>query len=914
MIRTKDRKTTGKKKGNRLSPETPTSLTSKPKALFPIVGIGASAGGLEALEQFLGHVPEGSGMAFVIVQHLDPTRKGIMPELLSRATRMKVYQVRDRMRVKPDCVYVIPPNKDMSILHGVLHLFKPEAPRGLRLAIDFFFRSLADDRQALSIGVILSGMGTDGTLGIQAIKEKGGLVLAQETASAKFAGMPGSAIRTGIVDIVAPAADLPARITNYLLHVRPNNKSDVPQEEITRSALDKIAILLRTHTGHDFSQYKKSTVYRRIERRMGIHHIDKIAAYVRFLQENSQERDFLFKELLIGVTGFFRDPAVWEKLAQQAIPMLMNERNSSAKLRAWSAGCSTGEEVYSLAITFMEVLEKMNIPDQFSLQIFATDLDKDAINKARQGLYPVNIAADVSPERLKRFFVKEETGYRICKEIREMTIFAVQDVIMDPPFTKIDILCCRNLLIYLTQELQKKLFPVFHYSLNPGGILFLGSAETTGASSDLFVPIDGKTRLFKKKETALRAEISQFPPSFSHTAPPPLTAPAEPSKTPINLQTLVDQLILQQYAPPTVLVNSAGDILYISGRTGKYLEPAAGKANWNIFAMIREGMRSELAYAFKNALSKKTPVTVAGTLTGADGKGKNVEITLCGLKEPEALQGMVIIAFADGPNPEEKEAPVSGKKGKQATDLEQKFKRAVAENQMIREEMQTSQEELKSANEELQSANEELQSTNEELTTSKEEMQSLNEELQTVNAELQTRVDEHTQVSNDMKNLLNSTDIATIFLDNDLNVRRFTTQAAKITKLIPGDIGRPISDIATSLLYPGLTDDAREVLKKLVYMEKEIAAGDGRWFKGRIMPYRTQANIIDGVVITFSDITAAKKLEAQLRQTHELLEIKVAERTAELAEANKALLAEVAAHRRSIEKNVRKTKKAQDKL
>ncbi|MBU4317733.1 MAG: PAS domain-containing protein [Proteobacteria bacterium] len=896
---------TGRKKPTTVLPEP--STPGKKNIAFPIVGIGASAGGLEALEQFLGNVPEGSGMAFVIVQHLDPTRKGMMPELLSRATRMKVSQVRDRMKVQPDCVYVIPPNKDMSILNGVLHLFTPKEPRGLRLAIDFFFRSLADDMKERSIGVILSGMGTDGTLGIKAIKEKGGLVLVQEAVSAKFGGMPSSAILTGVPDIVAPATALPGKIAAYLQHAHLIEKRQgVPMEDISQSALDKIIILLRTQTGHDFSQYKKNTIYRRIERRMGIHQITKIATYVRFLQENPQEQNLLFKELLIGVTGFFRDPAAWEKIAQQALPGIMDERTEGGTLRAWSAACSTGEEVYSLAITFKEVLEKRKIPGNITLQIYATDLDSDAVNKARQGLYPFNISADVSAERLKRFFVKEDTGYRINKEIREMAIFAVQDVIMDPPFTKLDILCCRNLLIYLTPEMQKKLLPVFHYSLNPNGILFLGNSETTGASADLFTPVDAKARLFKRRENAVHTQPLHFPPTFTPAVPVALMDSA-PSKAPVNFQTLVDQLILQQVAPATVLVNSTGDILYISGRTGKYLEPAAGKANWNIFAMIREGMRSELAHAFKNALLEKVPVNIQGALA-VDGSTQPVDINIRAIKEPEALMGMLIIAFADAPTPKEAQAPVSKKKSKQVTELEQKFRQAREEVRMVREDMQTSQEELKSANEELQSANQELQSINEELTTSKEEMQSLNEELQTVNTELQTRVYELSRVSNDMENLLNSTDIAAVFLDNDLNVRRFTTQAAKIIKLIPGDIDRPITDIASTLIYPTLTEDAGEVLQKLAYREKEIASTDGGWFSARIMPYRTHNNVIDGVVITFSDITAGKTLEARLRQTHEELEIRVAERTAELAAANKALQAEVLSHRKSLE-NQRKTLK-----
>src|ERR1039458_8301810 len=450
------------------------------KVAFPIVGIGASAGGLEALEQFLGHVPAGGGMAFVIVQHLDPTRKGIMPELLQRATRMKVIQVKDRTTVRPDCVYVIPPNKDISILHGVLHLLKPTATRGMRLPIDFFFRSLAQDQQEHSIGVILSGMGSDGTLGLRAIKESAGVVLVQEPATAKFDSMPRSAIDAGLADIVAPVDELPGKIMAYLQRTPLIARTEAALEDKAQSALEKVVILLRAHMGNDFSQYKRNTLYRRIERRMGIHQIDKMSVYVRYLQENSQELNLLFKELLIGVTNFFRDPAAWELLREEVIPALLARRSSGQTLRAWVPACSTGEEAYSLAIVLKEAIEEIKPKANFTIQVFATDLDRDAIDKARHGVFPANITADVSKERLKRFFTKEERGYRVRKEIREMVIFAPQNVIMDPPFTRLDILTCRNLLIYLTAEVQKKLIPLFHYSLSPGGILFLGSAETIG--------------------------------------------------------------------------------------------------------------------------------------------------------------------------------------------------------------------------------------------------------------------------------------------------------------------------------------------------------------------------------------------------------------------------------------------------
>jgi two-component system CheB/CheR fusion protein len=880
-----------------IRPETSAAPAS---ATFPIVGIGASAGGLEALDQFLGRVPTGSGMAFVIVQHLDPTRKGIMPELLQRATGMKVIQVKDRTTVRPDCVYVIPPNKDMSILHGVLHLLKPTATRGMRLPIDFFLRSLAQDQQEHSVGVILSGMGSDGTLGLRAIKEKAGVALVQELATAKFDSMPRSAIDAGLADIVAPAEELPGKILAYLQRTPLLARTEEVLEDKAQSALEKVVILLRAHTGNDFTFYKRNTLYRRIERRMGIHQIKKMTAYVRYLQENSQELDLLFRELLIGVTNFFRDPAAWQQLSEAAIPSLLASRMPDKMLRAWVAACSTGEEAYSLAIVFKEALEAVKPRGKFSIQIFATDLDRDAIEKARSGFFPANIAADISEARLKRFFKKEEHGYRVSKEIREMVIFAPQNLIMDPPFTKLDILCCRNLLIYLTTEVQKKLIPLFHYSLLPGGILFQGSAETVGDFTNLFVPLSTKSRLFRRTESVLRPDEIVFPSAFT-AGPPGTNTPGTNTpgtntpgtntpgtNTPASLQTLADQLVLQSYAPPAVLTNETGDIFYVSGRTGKYLEPAAGKANWNIFAMAREGLRYELASAFREALRKKEAVTLHGLKVGTNGGRQCVDVTIRRLEDSGALEGLIMIVFTDVAVPVVAKATGKPKKPEarsspRVAELEQQLLQVRGESRATHEEMQTTQEELRSANEELQSTNEEMQSTNEELTTSKEEMQSMNEELQTVNTELQVKVDELSHASNDMKNLLDSTDIATLFLDKELNVRRFTPQATKIIKLIPGDAGRPITDLVSDLQYPELAEDARVVLQKLTAVEKTISARDGRWFTVRIMPYRTMDDRINGVVITFANITVAKNLEGKLRGKHTALEKRVAEDSAERA-------------------------------
>jgi two-component system CheB/CheR fusion protein len=842
--------------------------------LFPIAGIGASAGGLEALELFLRRVPENSGIAFVIIQHLDPTHKGIMAELLQRATAMQVFQARDRMRVKPDCVYVIPPNRDMSILHGVLHLFTPSAPRGLRLPIDFFLRSLAEDRGKHSIGVILSGMGSDGTMGLRAIKEKLGLALVQDPASAKFDSMPRSAIHAGLADVVARAEDLPGKIINYLRHTLVITRAEGPLDEKDHGALAKVIILLRAKIGHDFSMYKNNTLYRRIERRMILHQIDGISAYVRYLQENSQEVELLFKELLIGVTSFFRDQAAWEQLQKEAIPAILEGRPAGGLLRAWSAGCSTGEEAYSLAIAVKEAVEQVKPNGNFTLKIFATDLDRDAIDRARQGLYPDNIAADVSPERLRRFFIREEGSYQVGKEIREMVTFATQNIIMDPPFTKLDILVCRNLLIYLTPEIQKKLLPLFHYSLNPGGVLFLGSAEAVSTFTNLFTPLNIKSRLFRRCESVLPAEPVVFPGSFT-PALPGVSKESTMLKPAANLQSLADSLLLQRFSPPAVLVNDKGDILYINGRTGKYLEPAAGKANWNIFAMAREGLRFDLGNAFQKALRQKEAILVKGLKVANNGNKQAVDITVQAITEPEALRGMVMIVFTDVATPPEKKARGRSRPSPagaaRVLELQEELQQCRDELQTTREEMQSSQEELKSTNEELQSTNEEMQSTNEELTTSREEMQSLNEELQMVNAEQQSKMDDLSRLNNDMKNLLNSTEIVTVFLDNELRVRRYTTGADKLFNLIQGDVGRPLSDITNDLLYPGMTEEARKVLRSLAFSEKQISATDGRWFSVRIMPYRTMEDVINGVVITFVNITAAKALEAQLREENEKL-------------------------------------------
>jgi chemotaxis methyl-accepting protein methylase/PAS domain-containing protein len=813
--------------------------------LFPIVGIGCSAGGLEALEALLNHVAADCGMAFIVIQHLNPNYLSNLPELLQRATAMTVAEATERTTVKPGCVYVIPPNKDLSLVHGVLHLSEPTEKRGLRLPIDFFLRTLAEDRQFDAIGVVLSGMGADGMLGLGAIKEKGGLTLAQDPADAEASSMPGSAIKAGVVDIVAPAGELVACIAGHLHHAA------VPRKP-ARSALDRIIALLRQRSGNDLSQYKPSTLYRRIERRITLLQIDGINPYVDYLHDNPQELDLLFKELLIGVTNFFRDPAVWEFLRDTALPALFARRPNGQAFRAWVPACSTGEEAYTLAIVFKEALELVKPAAQFSLQIYATDLDVDAVDKARKAWYPAHIAEDLTPPRLARHFVAEEGGYRVHREIREGVIFAPQNVISDPPFTRLDIVSCRNLLIYFAPDLQKKILPLFHYALNRDGILVLGSAETVGGFGELFAPLEKKARIFQRidlhglKRLNLPAQMSSS-----------WRAAAEGGRGDYrdSLEYQTDQLIQQRYSPAAVLVNSDGDILYISGRTGKYLEPAAGKVNINIHAMAREGLREALSGVILNALQRPQPLHLDGIQVDANGHSQTVNVTVQGIDKPDALRNRVLVVFNDAPGRKPRRRIASPRENTLTLELDQ-----------LREVLHITDEDMQSSLEEIKSANEELQVTNEELSTSKEELQSMNEELQTINAKLQSKLDELTWARDDMTNLFNSTEIATIFLDNDMKLRLFTPHASRLFKLLPADVGRDFSDIVTDLDYPHLPADALAVLSTLIVSEKQICTRDGRWVRVRIIPYRTQDNVIDGVVLTFIDITALTQLEAQLRR------------------------------------------------
>lgn len=832
-----------------------------------IVGVGASAGGLAALDEFFANVTADSGLAYVVVQHMDPTHEAMLATLLQRVTTLPVREVSQAMAVEPNTVYVIPPGRELTLAQGRLHLSRVRQPRGLGLPVDVLFHSLAQEQRDQSIGVILSGMGSDGTRGLQAIQRQGGLTFAQDPSSAQFNSMPQSAIASGCALVVAPPRELPQRICAAIAQTELTPQGVEPLPKHAPQALDSILGLLRDHCKHDLSLYKTSTLLRRIERRVLVHGLDSLETYVTFLQNNPGELDLLFAEMLIGVTSFFRDPSVWLDLKETVFPKLMAQTHAPSQLRAWVVGCSTGEEAYSLAMVFREVQRATPGAEHHTLQIFATDLSADAIAVARKGWYPAKALDGMDPGRRTLFFTEQDGGFQVSKSIRDMVLFAQHDVILDPPFTKLDLLSCRNVLIYFKAALQHRLMPLFHFSLRAHGVLLLGGSETVGRTQSLFTPLNAKSRLYVRNDHASSAGVIDFP--INRHSPSRKTVPETlVSKSPThagNLQALADQLLLQAFSPPAVLVNSAGDIIYISGRTGRYLEPAAGKANWNIHVMARPGIRTQLAVALRQALQERGSVELTGLQLDED-RSHVLNITVQAVKEPQALQGMAMVVFREVAVPKRSRSKHSANTSADAVAMAQALARANEEIRALRQEMQASQEELQAANESLQSANEELQSANEELTTSKEEAQSMNEELQTINGELQTKLDDLSLAQSDMQNLLNSTDIATLFLDNELNVRRFTEQATSIFHLRDGDIGRPLSDLASTLTYPELHSDVQETLRTLVSSTKQVETSNGRWFSVRIMPYRTLTNMIQGAVLTFVDITKSKELEFRLRE------------------------------------------------
>ena len=851
-------------------------------AAFPIVGIGASAGGLAAFEAFFSAMPSGSGMAFIIVQHLAPDHKSILTELIGRYTRMQVFEVEDGMVVEPNCTYIIPPNHDMAFLNGALQLLEPAEPRGHRLPIDFFFRSLAQDQHGRAIGIVLSGTGSDGTQGVRAIKAEGGMAMAQSFESTQYDGMPRSAIATGLVDFVLPPADMPAQLIAYASHAVGKIGADSSPGLRSDDALKKIFVLLRARTGHDFSQYKQNTINRRIVRRMAVNQIKQVDDYALYLRKNPSEVDALFRDLLIGVTSYFRDPEAFKALEQEAIVRLLSNKPASASIRVWVPGCSTGEEAYSIAILLQERMEALKT--SFKLVVFATDIDSLAIEQARSGIYPGSIAADVSAERLARFFTEEPDGgfFRINKLIRDILVFSEQDVIKDPPFSKLDLISCRNLLIYMGPELQRKLVPLFHYALNPGGFLFLGTSESVGDHVQLFVMLNRTAKLYQRKDDGVpqRVSVDRFLPPLTRGSDASRPAGKAAGDSAAQLRQLTERTLMLQYAPASALVNERGDILYLHGRTGEYLEPAPGEAGLNILKMARQGLRPGLTTALRKAAAKREPVAHPGLRVKTNGDFSHVNLKIQPVTSDAAAQPLFLIILEPVPEPPEELKGAAGgapsrkradKRTKeietQVSTLQHELRDKEEYLQTTSEELETSNEELKSANEEMQSINEEMQATNEELETSKEELQSVNEELATVNAELQGKVADLSQINNDMNNLLAGTGVGSIFVDHQLHIKRFTPAVTQVINLIATDVGRPVGHIVSNLAdYDHLVEDVQQVLDTLVPKDVEVQTKLGKWFVLRIRPYRTLDNVIDGAVMTFFDITDMKKAQEMLKE------------------------------------------------
>ncbi len=862
------------------------SETSSTKDLS-IVGIGASAGGLAAFEAFFSAIPEDTnlGIAFVVVQHLDPERKSMLTDLIGRYTWMSVYEVKDGMVVQPNSVYVIPPNYDLILEAGKLQLQKPAEMHGFRLPINMFFRSLALSQQDRAISIVLSGTGEDGTLGIRAIKDVGGMVMTQSPESSGYDGMPRSAIATGVVDYIVSPAEMPALLITYVANTIRKEFSFVSKPE---STIKRIFNLVSTKTGHDFSNYKQNTIFRRIERRMAITNITTLDEYLRYLQQKPVEVNMLFQDFLISVTSFFRNPTAFEALREKVIPNLFTDKHPDSVIRIWVPGCSSGEEAYSIGILLQEQMEKLKKKNK--VQIFATDIDSQAILNARSGVYPPTISIDISPERLKHFFIRDSNdNYKIQKNIRDMVIFSEQDIIKNPPFSKLDLISCRNLLIYMEKKLQKKIISLFHYSLNKRGFLFLGPSETLGELENFFETLDRKSKLYRKKDVSsayllmerfipLRLESGETKQPFS----------MNPAESEHHLRELTEQTMLQSCPFVGVLVNQYGVILYIHGRTGMYLEPVSGEAGPNnILKMARRGLQQELTTAFHIAVTLKEPVFRSGLRVKTNGDFITVNLALrpvaAGSDETDG-KNLFLVMIEEAKTSEqsriEKDIAIGASEGAcdKSMDTDARILQLERELQIkeenlkaSNEELETANEELVSSNEEMQSINEELQSTNEELETSKEELQSVNEELTTVNTELQKKVVDLSQAISDMNNLLAGTSIGTIFVDPQLNIIRFTPQITQIINLIPTDIGRPVGDIVSNLLsYDCLVEDIKMVLDTLAPSDIEVQTKKGVWYLLRIRPYRTTENIIKGAVITFTNISKIKRADEIMAESDAL--------------------------------------------
>ncbi len=840
-----------------------------------IVGIGASAGGLAALEAFFAHLPDevGMKMAFVVMQHLAPDYKSIMGELVEPHTTLRICDVADGMSVLPHTIYFCPSSGDLTLQEGRLQLKKRSAFRSMRFPIDAFFNSLAQDQGDRAVCILLSGAGTDGTQGLRAIKAAGGMSLVQDPNSAEHKSMPLSAIATDLADHVLIPEKMPECLADHMRNAPQGRSSqDEHATEEDKKLLHRVFALLLAQTGHDFSGYKLNTISRRIERRLSVHQIDSLEEYLQYLHHNPLEVEALFREIPVGVTGFFRDPGAFESLREKVIPHLFAGKNASAPVRVWVPGCSTGEEAYSLAILLREQLEELKQP--IDVQIFATDIDSRAIEHARAGLYPVAITADVSKERL-RFFnhYPDCDAFQVQRAIRDMIIFAEHNVVGDPPFSGLDLISCRNLLIFMDTELQKKIKHLFQYALNPEGFLFLGTSETLGKSADLFTAVDRKWKIYRRKE-AVASPSPRNILQFFHT-PSRVPSVVPPKNRSGNMGRAVERILLEQYAPAGAVIDPRGEIIYIHGRTGKYLEPAPGEGNLNIVQMAREGLAVELTAAIRKAASQKKRVQSRGLQVEGNGMTSTVDLTVDPFAWDSPSHGdLLLVVFEDvavsyrADDPREDPALASDEAAATAEpDADGRFVTLERELRAKEQYLQTVIEELESSNEELQSTGEEYQSTNEELETSREELQSVNEELITVNAELQENVENLSRSNNDMNNMLAGTGVGIVFTDYRLRIQRFTPLAAKVINLIEGDLGRPIGHVGSNLVgYDRLEEDVQRVLDTLVPQETEVQTKEGQWHLMRVLPYRTTEGVIEGAVINFIEITDMKRLQQGIRR------------------------------------------------
>ncbi len=825
-----------------------------------IVGVGGSAGSLSPLREFLAAIPADCGIAFVVVSHQASAGHSLLPGILAKCTEMTVREIGEETRVEPNHVYVESHGHPVAIRGGMLSL-EPIAVRSVpHLPIDLFFRALARDQGRHAAGIVLSGTGTDGTLGLAAIRAASGLSLVQDPATAEFDGMPVSAIQAHAADFVLSPAEMRARL---LVHrdglaslARPDGAPEFASSEIER-----VLAVMRHRAGRDFSEYKHATLARRIARRMHLRGIDGVEAYARFLDQSDAEVDALWHDWLIGVSSFFRDPEVFQAL-EAALPDLLAGREDGSPLRIWVPGCATGEEAYSLVIVLLEVLTRLEM--HLEVQVFATDLNPAAIQVARAGRYAEGIAVDVGEQRLDRFFSREGELHRVKKEVRDLVVFAVQDALRDPPFTRVDLVSCRNFLIYLEPSAQRRLFGSFHYSLTPGGLLLLGSSESVTGSESFFAPLDGHCKIFRRNDATARQPTLRFPATHGAYLDAAAGAPSVGAKT--DLASPLRRALAERFGPPAVLVDERGQIQQIHGRVGAYLELPAGRVNVNIVDMAREGLRAPLASALREAIETDGQVAERSVRVLVEGDRLALHVKVARLLEPGLVPRLFLVSFEPAERGARQRArksePIAGaRRGRGGVKLEEELRNTRNDLQGSIDELQAANEELASANEEAQSANEELQSTNEELQTAKEETQSLNEELHTVNAELTEKLENFQRATDDLLNLMNNIEIATIFLDEQLRVKRFTPQARNVARLIDADIGRPLADLATVLDYPDLLSDAASVIETLHASETQAAAPGGSWYLVRIRPYRTARNTAQGVVITFVDITDAKRTE-----------------------------------------------------